>query len=427
MKTNIRPQVCLLCIPLLASAATCAGADRGSVTTMAEPNVPTPKEVVTPAELDKVVPHRDGGEWSEEWITTSLSPRVIRRGEDAGTATYQECTGYTFLINSMKRPRLVRLGSGRLVLLATAWLHEAGEENSIILTSDDEGRSWSHPRQVDFHGQLVALGGAKVAVVGGRMPLSDDGGETWSQLDAAVTMPNGKPWWHHGSAAFDGKRIAAVGYQESEPREPVGWSALSALRFSDDFGRNWGEPIMLPTEWQTSEGALTVAPDGALVVALRSGPRPALLGALSDHPPAHMVGYNDSWRRLTTARTTDGGRTWTDYQVHFRFGKTHSELITLPNGDILLTYAARIAELDGRIYRGIEAVISHDNGKTWDWSNRYYLFRWDMHQSMHSPQSVVLSDGRIMTVFLYHYQSTYGKRMVPAAIGMVDALFWRAE
>jgi hypothetical protein len=140
-----------------------------------------------------------------------------------------------------------------------------------------------------------------------------------------------------------------------------------------------------------------------------------------------MVGYNDSWRRLTTARTTDGGRTWTDYQVHFRFGKTHSELITLPNGDILLTYAARIAELDGRIYRGIEAVISHDNGKTWDWSNRYYLFRWDMHQSMHSPQSVVLSDGRIMTVFLYHYQSTYGKRMVPAAIGMVDALFWRAE
>ena len=426
MKTKLRRQAFLLLGSLLVCAVTRAGAEDVK-TIVAPPNVPTPHEQLTAAELDKVVPHRGGGEWAEDWVTTSLSPRVIRRGENAKTATYQECTGYTFLISSMKRPRLVRLENGRLVMLATAWLHEAGKENAILLTSDDEGKTWSPPREVNFYGQLVALGGEKVGVVGGRMPLSMDGGETWSQLDAEVKMPDGKPWWHHGSVAFDGKRIAAVGYHEAKPHGPVSWTAYSVLRFSSDFGRTWGGPIRLPAEWQTSEGSLIFARDGALVVTLRTGPRPALLKATLGSTSSHLIGYNDSWRRLTTARTTDDGKTWTDYQVHFRFGKTHTELLMLPNGHILLTYAARIAELDGRIYRGIEAVISRDHGKTWDWANRYYLFRWDMHQSMHSPQSILLSDGRIMTVFLYHYYSTFGKQLLPAAVGMVDAIFWRAE
>jgi len=65
-----------------------------------------------------------------------------------------------------------------------------------------------------------------------------------------------------------------------------------------------------------------------------------------------------------------------DKHVYFKYGKTHSELLTLPNGDILLTYAIRMGELDGKIYHGIEAVFSHDNGVTWDWVHRYILFRW---------------------------------------------------
>ena len=326
-------------------------------------------------------------------------------------------------------------------MLATAWLHKLTQEDRVILTSDDEGKTWSHPREVNFYGQLVALGGERVGVIGGKMPLSEDGGETWTELDEDVPLPNGKPWWIHGSVGFDGKRIATVGFYPTEAYGPVAWTGRSVLRFSDDLGRTWDDPIPIPAEWQTSEGALTYAHDGALVVSLRTGPTPTLFNALSGKISKHLIGYNDSWRRLTTARTTDGGKTWTDYQVHFRFGKTHSELLTLPNGDILLTYAARIGELDGQIYRGIEAVLSHDNGKSWDWANRYYLFRWPMHQGMHSPQSVVLSDGRIMTVFLYHYDPAYQRPATPenkqhralkrltsyAPIGLVDAIFWKPE
>jgi hypothetical protein len=374
--------------------------------------------------MNQFVPHHPGGAWPKDWITTPLGPRVIRRGENAKTATYQECTGYTFLVNSMKRPRLVRLENGKLVLSATAWLRKTGEEIPILLTSDDEGQSWSQPRQVNFHGELVALGGDKVGCISTKSTFSDDGGKTWTE-PMSSPLPDGKALHHHGTVAFNGKRIAAVGYYEGAPRPPVGWSAYSVLRFSDDLGLTWGNPISLPKEWQTSEGALAFARDGALVVALRTGPKRSTLEA-SGQPVGGLIGYNDHWRRITTARSVDGGTTWTDHQVHFRFGKTHSEMITLPNGDILLTYAVRIGELDGRPYHGIEAVLSHDNGKTWDWANRHFLFRWDMMAAMHSPQSVVLSDGRIMTVFLYHYDATWGKRIVPEAlnIGMVDAIFW---
>ena len=423
----LRP-VGLLWVALLACALTCGEAEGEEVSSMDDQNVPSPHEVLSAADMDAFVPHHPGGEWPKDWVNTPLGPRVIRRGEDAKTATYHEVTGYTFLVNSMKRPRLVRLDNGRLVMLATAWLHRTGQEEVIILTSDDEGRSWSQPREVSFYGQLVALGGAKVGCLGEVTTLSDDGGETWSE-PIRHPLPDGTPLYHHGTVAFDGRRVAAVGYYEGAARPPVGWSAYSMLRLSDDLGRTWGEPIPLPVEWQTSEGALTYARDGALVVALRTGPKATTLEALSGDREDHLVGYNDHWRRITTARSSDDGKTWTDHQVHFRFGKTHSELLTLPDGNILLTYAARIGELDGLPYHGIEAVLSRDDGRTWDWANRYFLFRWDMMASMHSPQSILLSDGRIMTVFLYHYDAPWGKRLIPAAlnIGMVDAVFWRAE
>ncbi len=388
--------------------------------------IPTPLEVLKPTEIDKVVPHHPGGEWPKDWVKTPLGPRVIRKGEDAATATYQECTGYTFLINSMKRPRTIRLRTGRIVLVATAWLHKTGDEVPILLTSDDEGQSWSQPREAGIHGELVDLGSGQVGCVsGGNFYFSPDGGDTWEKR-ASLTLPNGKPGYAHGTVVFDGKRIGAMFYYESAPHGPVAWTAYTVLRFSSDLGHTWSDPAQLPGDWYTSEGALAIARDGALVAALRTGPKRSTLDALTGATDA-MIGYNDHWRRITTARTMDDGKTWTDHQVHFRWGKTHNEMITLPNGDILLTYAARIGELDGRAYHGIEAVLSHDNGKTWDWPNRYYLFRWDMMAAMHSPQSVRLCDGRIMTVFLYHYDAPWGKRLVPAAlnIGMVDAIFWR--
>ena len=254
-------------------------------------------------------------------------------------------------------------------------------------------------------------------ILAGDVIFSEDGGETWSEPQPFPSLPDGRAAFAHCTFLAEGKRVTGVFYAEGKPHGPVGWTAFSYLRTSHDRGHTWGDPVFLPDAWQTSEGSIIRARDGALVVSLRT--------AQKEGYPS----YSDHWRRVTTARTFDEGKTWFDMNVYFSCGKVHTDLKIFPNGDILMTYAARIGELDGKTYHGIEAVLSHDHGKTWDWANRYYLFRWNMQSAMHSPQSVVLSDGRVMTVFLYHYDSSYGKRYLPEAlnIGMVDAIFWEAK
>ena len=92
-----------------------------------------------------------------------------------------------------------------------------------------------------------------------------------------------------------------------------------------------------------------------------------------------------------------------------------------------MTYAARMGELEGKIYHGIEAVISNDHGKTWEWENKFTLFRWAMHQTMHSPCSIELKDGRILTVFLYHYGAQWGNTTTGGSsrtLGITSAVIW---
>jgi len=181
----------------------------------------------------------------------------------------------------------------------------------------------------------------------------------------------------------------ALGHETTEE----GWTARPYLFHSKNSGRDWEQPLGLPADWHVSEGSLTRASDGALVVALRTKQEPG------------FPSYNDHWRRITIARSLDNGSTWLDRQVYFRSGKVHSDLITLADGRLLLTYAVRHGELDGMVYHGVEAVLSDTGGRTWQWSDRFYLFRWHMHESMHSVQSVQLADGRVFTIFFYHYDA----------------------
>ena len=103
----------------------------------------------------------------------------------------------------------------------------------------------------------------------------------------------------------------------------------------------------------------------------------------------------------------------------------------LPDGRILMTYAARLGEVEGVTYHGVEAVLSEDHGATWDWQHRYILFRWP-DQITHSPQSVRLSDGRILTIFLHGTSFSWTDGDLPATknginlvhLGNVSVVIW---
>src|SRR5437870_13848247 len=105
----------------------------------------------------------------------------------------------------MKRPRLVRMDNGRLALVATAWLHKEQVEDPIVLTSDDEGKSWSSPREILTYGTLVNLGGNKLMIFGDNqsMSFSQDAGESWSSSEPLPTLPSGRNSYDHGSVVVE--------------------------------------------------------------------------------------------------------------------------------------------------------------------------------------------------------------------------------
>jgi hypothetical protein len=337
-------RVCVLSTHFTHFTAPCAAA-------AGEPLETVPLEI-----YDAELSHHPGAEYPSDWVVTPQHPVVIRRGEDASSARYHECTGSTFLINSMKRCRLVRLPeSGRLVLTATGWLRKTGEEVPFTITSDTDGRSWSQPLLTP-HGSLAALGGERVgmfaispamdwedgalAAFPASCVFSENGGDSWSELHTpslhrgvlpgpAMRSKPDEGCAVHGSILVEGEgEVRLIAVADPDPAwEALGrektereWTAGTYLFHSRNGGRDWETPHRLPADWRVSEGSVARASDGALVAALRTVQEPG------------FPSYNDHWRRITIARSLDGGLTWVDRQVYFRSGKVHSDLITLADG-----------------------------------------------------------------------------------------------
>ncbi|MCP4817383.1 MAG: hypothetical protein GY888_33110, partial [Planctomycetaceae bacterium] len=312
--------------------------------------VPTPRDTIPLEKLKTMAARNASAEFDPNRFITPHMPIAIRQ-ENRGGPVYQEGVSYTFLVHSMKFASMCRLGDGRIAMIGTGWLDGTDKEQrgSFLSYSSDEGKKWSQP--VEFHRglerpQLVSLGGNRLMIIPGDddgfLCHSDDAGKKWTEKKPFPRLSDGRITYHKGSALVEKDVVSAIFMATGEPHGPVQWRAQSLLRRSRDGGKTWQEGIWLPPQWQTSEGSITRATDGALVVSLRTA------------QPADFPSFSDHWRRITTARSSDEGKTWTDHQVHFRYGKVHTDLITLKDGRILMTYAARMGELEGKVYHGIE-------------------------------------------------------------------------
>ena len=86
----------------------------------------------------------------------------------------------------------------------------------------------------------------------------------------------------------------------------------------------------------------------------------------------------------------------------------HPNLLRMPNGDLVMTLVVRHDLEDGRRAshrKGCEAVISRDNGLSWNLSRKIILDEWqfyDHHIPSHGQAghlfSALLDDGSILTV-----------------------------
>jgi len=181
----------------------------------------------------------------------------------------------------------------------------------------------------------------------------------------------------------------------------IAWSLDRAASWQETFlpDRNWQETVDGTTYTHgVSEPALVRAKNGWLVAAYRLD----MARVYSSQPS------NDSVEGLGVSISKDDGKTWSSIQTVYQAGRHHANLVVMPTGEIVMTHTIRVDTEDGKLLsyrRGCGAIVSHDNGLTWDKDHSYIL---DEYQFRNPKQwydgacghcsSILLDDGSMLTV-----------------------------
>lgn len=109
----------------------------------------------------------------------------------------------------------------------------------------------------------------------------------------------------------------------------------------------------------------------------------------------------------------DDGKSWSAVKTLFVAGRMHAHLLRIPNGLLVMTYIMRHDIENHRLAsyrRGCGAVVSYDNGLTWDMAHRYLLADFEFADGTPfalgcgHQWSALLHDGSVLTAF-GHYIS----------------------
>ena len=287
----------------------------------------------------------------------------------------------------------------------------------MMMYSDDGGASWCNPyfMHTDAKGKpdaeaaygLTYLGNGKLIAAGSRYWFSSDHGVTWG---GAIPVPNssdGKPLYEWGPLLVDtdphtGKvvRLMETRYKECGVYGNDDYTSQGCVRFSTDEGQTWGKEIEVP-EWRGVNEVEQIRANNGDIVAL----------CRIDLPKRFRKTWNDNYCGLGVSISKDNGYTWTKINTLFDWGRHHQSPVLMPNGDIVVSYLVRRGypnTADGAHGQfGVEAVVSHDNGQSWDLDHRYILMVWESPISSRDTytcmaagcvtSSVALPDGSIIT------------------------------
>jgi hypothetical protein len=363
--------------------------------------------------------------------------------EPASLAAEIQWISKTWDCSASRMPYLVYMPEkDRLLMLVTC--HKA----SATIHSDDHGRTWSDRRWLclDENGQPKTRANALTYLGQGKLLATDDHalwgssdfGQTWAMCQR---MPEAKPlsWWDpvlvvKDSAGGVERLVWASSKSEGPPwgTEEKPYSQ-GFLQSSTDEGRSWSDPGKVPQWRGTDEIAMTIAKNGDWIAACRTDCpfRLAHLAIGRRHPGKESFDHNDPtyaaahlatfgrqagaahWDHyfgLGVSISKDQGKTWSDLKPLYEWGRHHPSMVVFPDGRIVMTYVVRIGypdTADGFPQYGVEAVVSSDNGQTWDMEHRYVLAQWAgtlkgehaYYCAVQSSSTVLLPDGTLLTVF----------------------------
>ena len=303
---------------------------------------------------------------------------------------------------------------------------------TVLAFSRDRGATWSdyvpvegsenRPMMLAYLGRGVLSFMSSWTEEGAHRFLSHDYGRTWTERVRLPDSPAGNEMSCEGNPHIDrdadgvATRVIETGQTaDTGPNHPAG--VRGCIRWSSDGGRTF-DRFEWPPEWMwqetceghtydrgVGEGGLVRAADGALVAALRT-----------DMPVRFAPLRYDNFEGTAVSISSDEGKTWSGLQPVFGPGRMHANMIRLPNDDLVMTVIRRLhLTPEGRMVsyrRGCDAVVSHDNGRTWDVDHMFIL---DEFSASGSAQiwyqcvcghlySLALEDGSVLTTFgNYHH------------------------
>jgi len=322
---------------------------------------------------------------------------------------------------------IVKMDNGELVMACSSGTKGKGAKCTITISSDN-GNTWTDFFETDYGGRpmvLSYLGGKRLTLVLGLRYFSNDYGRTWTESVAHPKTTTGQSFHYEGNAWIDrdanGKAVAIheLGWHYTAgKRHPVD-DATVVYRRSIDGGKTWIAEVT-PPQWKfkmdhkgkthlrgVSEGAIVRAKNGDLVAALRS-----------DIPPKYFDGpHDDNLEGTAISISKDNGKTWSEMNIFYYAGRHHANLQRLPNGDLVCTLVVRVDCNDtdhtlASYRRGMDALVSRDNGQTWNLDQRYELDAYNFVRNdgywvdgkCGHIGAVALDDSQFISTYA-HYQS----------------------
>jgi hypothetical protein len=288
--------------------------------------------------------------------------------------------------------------------------------HSALITSDDGGKTWSQRKwlSVDDGGRPNGVGLGLTHLGEGRLLafpedlktlwLSSDYGQTWKGRPAKEPGPERYTWDPLLVVRGASGRVERVAQGCWSPTG-VRWGSAEGpysqayFRTSADEGQTWSEAAKVSPWLGVNEVSMMVARNDDWVAACRT-----------DNPKRFAPLQFDHYSGLGISISRDQGKTWSALKELYEWGRHHPSMVLLPGGRILMTYAVRLGypnNSEGFPQFGVEAVISRDNGQTWDLNHRYVLAVWagnlkderSWFCSVQSTSTVLLRDGTILTAF----------------------------
>lgn len=289
---------------------------------------------------------------------------------------------------------------------------------SVLIKSYDQGVSWTNREDFSNMGLTNAGNGVLFSFHGElnhEFLKSTNYGDKWEKTGNSITGIIKIYTWDPFlviNKSKGNRQLVQIGYKGNGIVGTKEYFSQPYIRFSSNDAHTWSSPQEIKNLKGVCEVNLLATSNGDWIAACRTDPNPKFFGKANE----------DNYGGLAISISHNQGKDWSDITTLFDFGRHHPSMVLLnDNHTILMTYAVRVGgcrgvkdddfldSKDGYPFFGIEAIISNDNGKTWDVDHRYILSRWKgniptieknyFFRFSQSTSTVQLPDSSLLTAY----------------------------